>query len=206
MRERRTSAQGRESRELILQTALEVIGRRGFGSTSLRDIAAEVGMTQAGMLHHFGTKENLLVEVLRQRDAATREALAEQDGDEPPSVRVARRNAETPALVHLYASLQAAASAPDHPAHAFFEERQRSVHAVVAADIRARQDAGEMPAGVDADTAATVLLALSDGLQLQQGVDPSIDIAEILAWIWERLASPNEPDGSHDGRVPGGGA
>ena len=90
--------------------------------------------------------------------------------------------------VILCASLQAAASAPDHPAHAFFAERQRSVHAVVAADIRARQDAGEMPAGVDADTAATVLLALSDGLQLQQGVDPSIDIAEILAWTWERLS------------------
>lgn len=188
MRERRTSAQGRESRGLILQTALEVIGRRGYGATSLRDIAAEVGMTQAGMLHHFGTKENLLVEVLRERDVATREALTEQDGDEPPSVRVARRNSETPALVHLYTSLQSAASAADHPARVFFEERQRSVHAVVAADIRSRQDAGEMSSGLDADTAATVLLALSDGLQLQQGVDPSIDIAAVLAWTWECLA------------------
>ncbi|MFI8632599.1 TetR/AcrR family transcriptional regulator [Microbacterium sp. NPDC077663] len=191
MRERRNSAQGRESRELILQTALEVIGRRGYGATSLRDIAAEVGMTQAGMLHHFGTKENLLVEVLRERDVATREALTEQDGDEPPSVRVARRNAETPALVHLYTSLQSAASAADHPARVFFEERQRSVHAVVAADIRSRQDAGEMSSGLDADTAATVLLALSDGLQLQQGVDPSIDIAAVLAWTWERIAAAN---------------
>lgn len=188
MRERRVSAQGRESRELILDTALEVIGRRGYGATSLRDIAGEVGMTQAGMLHHFGTKENLLVEVLRRRDAATREALAEQSGAEPPSVRVARRNAESPALVHLYSNLLVAASAPDHPARSFFEERQQSVHGVVAADIRARQEAGGMPAGVDADTAATVLLALSDGLQLQQGVDSSIDIAEVLAWTWARLA------------------
>lgn len=189
MRERRNSAQGRESRELILRTALEVIGRRGYGATSLRDIAAEVGMTQAGMLHHFGTKENLLVEVLRERDAATRAALAEQTDGEPPSVRVARHNAEAPALVHLYSNLLVAASASDHPARAFFEERQRSVHDVVAADIRSRQDAGAVPVGVDADTAATVLLALSDGLQLQQGVDPSIDIAEVLAWTWEHLTS-----------------
>lgn len=188
MRERRVSAQGRESRELILDTALEVIGRRGYGATSLRDIAGEVGMTQAGMLHHFGTKENLLVEVLRRRDAATREALSEQAGAEPPSVRVARRNAETPDLVHLYSNLLVAASAADHPARAFFEERQEGVHAVVAADIRVRQEAGGMPASLDADMAATVLLALSDGLQLQQGVDPSIDIAAVLAWTWERLA------------------
>lgn len=188
MRERRNSAQGRESRELILDTALEVIGRRGYGATSLRDIAGEVGMTQAGMLHHFGTKENLLVEVLRRRDAATRDALAEQSAAEPPSVRVARRNAESPALVHLYTNLLVAASAADHPARAFFEERQEGVHAVVAADVRARQEAGGMPAGADADMVATVLLALSDGLQLQQGVDPSIDIAEVLAWTWERLA------------------
>lgn len=193
MRERRNSAQGRESRELILETALEVIGRRGYGATSLRDIAGEVGMTQAGMLHHFGTKENLLVEVLRERDAATREALAEQAGAEPPSVRVARRNAESPALVHLYTNLQVAASSPDHPARAFFEERQQSVHAVVAADVRARQDAGEMPAGIDADMAATVLLALSDGLQLQQGVDPTIDIAAVLGWMWERLTEAGRP-------------
>jgi len=197
MRERRNSAHGRESRELILETALAVIGRRGYGATSLRDIAAEVGMTQAGMLHHFGTKENLLVEVLRQRDAASRAALAEEQGDrpdgEPMAVRVARRNAHAPALVHLYVSLQAAAFSPEHPAHAFFRERQREIHDIVAGDIRSAQDAGGVAADVDADGLATVILALSDGLQAQQGVDPSIDIAGTLDWLWRRVAEPPAP-------------
>lgn len=202
MRERRNSAHGRESRELILETALAVIGRRGYGATSLRDIAAEVGMTQAGMLHHFGTKENLLVEVLRQRDAASRAALAaeqpaEEQGDdpdvEPMAVRVARRNAHAPALVHLYVSLQAAAFSPDHPAHAFFRERQREIHDIVAGDIRSGQQAGRIAADVDADAFATVILALSDGLQAQQGVDPGIDIAGTLDWLWRRVAQPGPP-------------
>lgn len=187
-RERRNSAHGRESRELILQTALEVIGRRGYGATSLRDIAAEVGMTQAGMLHHFGTKENLLVEVLRQRDAASRAALADGPDDEPMAVRVARRNAHAPALVHLYVSLQAAAASPDHPAHAFFQTRQREIHDIVTADLHARQDAGEIAADVDIDRFASVILAVSDGLQAQQGVDPTIDIAGTLDWLWRQVA------------------
>jgi len=63
-----------------------------------------------------------------------------------------------------------------------------------------------MPSGVDADMAATVLLALSDGLQLQQGVESSIDIAAVLAWTWDQLANLNGPGGGHDGRVPGVGA
>lgn len=205
MRERRNSAHGRESRELILETALAVIGRRGYGATSLRDIAAEVGMTQAGMLHHFGTKENLLVEVLRQRDAASRAALAEARDDrpdsEPMSVRVARRNAHAPALVHLYVSLQAAAFSPDHPAHGFFRERQLEIHDIVTADIRTRQDAGEVAADVDADAFATVILALSDGLQAQQGVDPGIDIAGTLDWLWRQVAVPGAKAGRIDPTV-----
>lgn len=73
VRKRGTYAKGRAARELILQTALELIGRRGYTATSLRDIADEASMTQAGLLHHFDTKENLLAEVLRKRDEVDRQ-------------------------------------------------------------------------------------------------------------------------------------
>jgi len=186
-RQRRVSARGQETRELILETALEVIGRRGYGATSLREIADAVGVTQAGMLHHFGTKEALLVEVLRQRDIANRRALDAQPGDEPTPVRVARHNANAPALMHLYVSLQAAASTPGHPAHDFFRARQERVHDLVVTDVRARQAAGEVRADLDPDRVATVLLALSDGLQAQLGADPDIDIAATIEWLWAQF-------------------
>ena len=44
---RRSYPQGKESKLAILETALDVIERKGYSATSLRDIAAEVGMTQA---------------------------------------------------------------------------------------------------------------------------------------------------------------
>src|SRR5213595_2586783 len=97
VRPRRGSyARGRATKENILRTALEVIGRKGYSATILRDIADEVGMTQAGLLHHFDTKENLLAEVLRKRDEVNREILAPSaDVTELPLIiRLAHHNVE----------------------------------------------------------------------------------------------------------------
>ena len=184
---RRSYSQGRESQDLILETALEVIQRKGYSATSLRDIAAEVGMTQAGLLHHFGTKENLLAEVLRQRDIVNRRILAAQPGDEPTSIRVARHNTHLPGLVHLYASLQAAAADPAHPAHEFFLRRDTELHGVMTRDIQARQREGSFPADADAASVARVFLAISDGLQAQWGVNPELDLVGTIEWLWKQF-------------------
>ncbi|RKT35694.1 TetR family transcriptional regulator [Microbacterium sp. AG1240] len=186
---KRTYAQGRESQDLILETALEVIERKGYSATSLRDIAAEVGMTQAGLLHHFGTKENLLVEVLRQRDIVNRRNLAPSPGDAPMTIRAARHNTHAPALVHLYTALSAAAADPSHPGHEFFLRREVEVLASMRRDIEARQLAGSFPADVDAAQVARVFFALSDGLQAQWGVNPEVDLAGTIEWLWNQFTS-----------------
>ncbi len=186
---RRVYSQGRESRELILETALAVIERKGYSATSLRDIAAEVGMTQAGLLHHFGTKENLLVEVLQQRDIVDRRDLALMPGDEPMTIRTARHNVEVPGLVHLYVSLEAAAADQDHPANEFFRERERDVIAAVRRDVEARQRTGRFRADVDPAMVARVLLAVSDGLQAQWEINrDAVDLPGTIEWLWHELA------------------
>ncbi|WP_110590039.1 glycoside hydrolase family 3 N-terminal domain-containing protein [Microbacterium suaedae] len=191
---RRSYSQGKESRIAILETALDVIERKGYSATSLRDIAAEVGMTQAGLLHHFGTKENLLVEVLRQRDVVNRRHLTIDPGEEPMTLRTARHNVEVPGLVHLYVSLQAAAADPEHPANEFFRRRGELVTGTIRRDVEARQTAGTFPADVDAAMMARVLLAVSDGLQAQWEVDrDGVDLPATLEWLWEQFASRAEP-------------
>lgn len=188
---RRTYSQGRESQDLILETALVVIERKGYSATSLRDIAAEVGMTQAGLLHHFGTKENLLVEVLRQRDDVNRRILAaepgDEPGDEPATIRMARRNAHLPGLVHLYVSLAAAAADPTHPGNEFFLRRDAEIHGLMTRDIMARQRAGTFPADADAAMVARVFIAISDGLQAQWTVNPSLDLVGTIEWLWRQF-------------------
>lgn len=184
-------SRGRESRELILTTALDVIGHKGYGATSLRDIAAAVGMTQAGLLHHFGTKESLLMEVLRKRDAVGREQLGDSpDDDLPLTIRLARHNLEIPGLIHLFVSLSAAAADSQHPCHAWFRERDAVVHARVTRDIERRQQAGTFDPDVDALVAARMLLALSDGLQVQWAIDPSVDLPGVLESLWRQWSRP----------------
>lgn len=186
---RRTYAQGRESQDLILETALEIIEQKGYGATSLRDIADAVGMTQAGLLHHFGTKENLLVEVLRQRDIVNRRIVAAQGGDDPMTIRVARHNESVPALVNLYVNLEAAAADAEHPAHEFFLRRENEVLASMRRDIEARQQAGTLAQDVDASMLARVFLALSDGLQAQWGINPEVDLGGTIEWLWSQFAA-----------------
>jgi len=62
-------------REGILRAAMATFGSRGYKNGSLSEIAQQVGMTHAGVLHHFGSKDLLLLEVLTYRDRTDVEHL-----------------------------------------------------------------------------------------------------------------------------------
>jgi len=47
------------SRTLILDTALKLFAHRGYGATSVRDIAEEAGLSKGNVYHHFEDKESI---------------------------------------------------------------------------------------------------------------------------------------------------
>jgi len=47
------------SRNLILDTALKLFAHRGYGATSVRDIAAEAKLSKGNVYHHFPDKESV---------------------------------------------------------------------------------------------------------------------------------------------------
>jgi len=53
----------------ILDRAAALFARRGFAKTSLQDVADAVGLSKAGLLHHFPSKEALHAAVLGQAEA-----------------------------------------------------------------------------------------------------------------------------------------
>ena len=57
--ERRTN-----TREQIRSVALEMFAERGYGGTSLREIAERLGVTKAAVYYHFKTKEDILVSLI----------------------------------------------------------------------------------------------------------------------------------------------
>jgi AcrR family transcriptional regulator len=54
--------------EQILDRAAALFARQGFAKTSVQDIADAVGLSKAGLLHHFPSKDALQAAVLEQSD------------------------------------------------------------------------------------------------------------------------------------------
>lgn len=187
-------AKGVAKREEILRAALEVIARNGYGRASVRELADAVGLSQAGLLHYFTSKEELFAEVLRKRDevdAAT--YLTDTSVGIEAMVNVTRHNAQVPGLVQLHARLSTEATDPEHPAHDFFAARYAHLRTELAENIRSRQSRGEMAVSVDPDMAASIVIAASDGLQTQWMLDPELDMARHLDYLWKIFGGAGDP-------------
>ena len=185
MARRGSYAKGVAKREEILTAALDVIARNGYRRTSVRELADAVGLSQAGLLHYFSSKEELFQEILRKRDEVDAAAF-DIDVDQPIEAffGVIRHNSEVPGLVQLYAQLSTEACDPEHPAHAFFVERYVQFRAMFGGMLRDEQAAGTIDPDLDVDRIANLFLAAADGLQTQWMLDPSIDMAEHVAYLW----------------------
>jgi len=55
-----------ERQEQILRAAAELFVRQGYGGTSIRDIAHQVGLLPGSVYHHFPSKEDLFVAIHRE--------------------------------------------------------------------------------------------------------------------------------------------
>jgi AcrR family transcriptional regulator len=170
-------------RQEILDTALEVFAQQGFRGGSLREIADRVGLSQAGVLHHFDSKEALLAAVLEQRDAHNNVAFSADLAAHGllEAVRAAvRRDAASEGLVRLFVTLSAEATDPEHPAHAFFVRRYADLVATVEREVAEEQAAGTVTPSVDPALMARQLVALWDGLQVQWLLDPGQSMSPVM--------------------------
>ncbi|MFE6735158.1 TetR/AcrR family transcriptional regulator [Microbacterium sp. NPDC057650] len=179
-------AKGIAKREEILQAALAVIASHGYRAASVREIADAAGLSPAGLLHYFGSKEELFVAILEARDEQDFEEGASDDGM-AGFLQVMRHNASVPGLVQLYSQLQAEAGDPGHPAHAYFRERTARVHDAFRAQLLAAQERGEIRADLDPEWIMRAGHALADGLQTAWMVTPSIDMVADLEQFLELL-------------------
>jgi AcrR family transcriptional regulator len=64
-----------EARYSILDAAASLLAEGGVAAVQVRAVAARVGMTDAGIAHHFGNRERLLTELLRHGGRQLRTAL-----------------------------------------------------------------------------------------------------------------------------------
>ena len=93
---------GVDTRERLLAAAMDHVAQHGVGDLSLRGLAAALGTSHRMLSYHFGSREGLLVEVIRAVEAEQRAALAQLllDADATPeeTMRRAWRRVADPAL------------------------------------------------------------------------------------------------------------
>src|SRR5215207_8272354 len=65
------------ARERLLDAVIDHIAERGISDLSLRELAAAIGTSHRMLIHHFGSKEGLWVEVIRAVEERQRAALAD---------------------------------------------------------------------------------------------------------------------------------
>lgn len=190
------------TRGRILDAAIDLIGRQGYGATSLAQVASAAGLSPTGLAHHVGTKRELLAAVLQHRDEL--DAFDEEPAGPAPFgmheqlMGLARRNAERPHLVRLFATVSAEAGDEAHPAHAWMREHYEGTLRRIADAFREGIRTGTLRAETPAEDLTREIIALMDGLQVQWLLDPGVDMPGILGAhidrVRERWSAPRAED------------
>ncbi len=196
-----------ERRQQILDAATRVFGAKGTSAGTLQEIAEQVGITRAGVLHHFGSKDMLLQAVLEDRD---RSDVAELPEQHVPSgadwfrhlVRTAVENTQRPGIVQAYAVLSSEALTEGHQATPFFQHRYAALREEGAQAIEQTwSDADLDPERVA--LAAACIPAVMDGLQIQWLLDPEhVDLARATAFCIEAILNAATPSDAEPLELP----
>jgi AcrR family transcriptional regulator len=186
-------AKGEDRKQRILDVAQRLLTRNGWRNTTLAQIAKEAGVSPAGLLHHFESKEQLLHAVLDVRDADD-DAHADQAGDLITEIaQVADRFHRSPELVGTFTVLLVENILPDAPLHDRLLHRYRDAIDIVAEIIRRGQREGRYRADMDAAVKATEIIAFINGMETTWLLDPSIPLTEVFKEYAESLAREFAP-------------
>lgn len=187
----RRTTRPEERRQDILEAALALFAERGYRGASLATIAEKVGLTQQGLLHYFPSKERLLAEVLRLRDERDMATLGSARPTLDALARIVELNQERRGMVQSYTVLSADSVTEGHPAREFFTERYERLRTELAAMVSEELGSG-LRADLTPETAATLLIAVMDGLQLQWLLsDEQVDMAGAFRGMLGLLRGPS---------------
>ena len=172
-----------EKAQRIIAAMRESVGKRGAAGSTFDHVAREAGVSRGLLHYYFGSKERLLVEVVRH-DADVRIALMEE--------RIAGADSVDGIIAGLVHGLEEfledessgsqavlyeliSASRHSEEIRAELAELYRRWRAALTEALREKERAGIVKLQADPETVASVLCALGDGLGMQVVSDPEWD-------------------------------
>lgn len=189
-------AKGEDRKQRILDAAQRLLTRNGWRNTTLAQIAREAGVSAAGLLHHFESKEQLLHAVVDARDTDD-DAHADRTGDLLTQLaRAGERVNRAPELVGTYSVLLVENLMPDAPLHERLLARQRAAISIVTDLIREGQLSGKYRDDFDPALKAVQIVSLVNGMEISWLLDPSVPLQEAIQDYARSLEREFAPDGT----------
>lgn len=181
------------ARQAILDSAAELIRERGVAGTSISDVVARSGTSAGAIYHHFGNKEELILEVGRATIARPLGMILETTmGLDPAGIlrSALGRVAEDEGLAELLLQLWAGAQS-DPALYALLNAEGRGMRRLVVQylDFWVTQNAPDL----DANTLADVLLGLVMGFAVQRALAFDTKLAayaEMASWLLSEASAP----------------
>lgn len=165
------NARGVRGRQRILGAARGVFSEVGFRGATMAMIAARAGITHAGLLYHFASKDDVLEAVLLEATDRGREILGEDAPVAPDHLdalkELVRQNAEDEDWSRLFSVLLGESVALNHPLRERMAARYDSITEGLAAHLRALRESGSSWTDEELERIARILVAVMDGLQYQ---------------------------------------
>ena len=176
-----------EKAQRIVEAMRSSVARRGIAGSTFEHVAREAGVSRGLLHYYFGTKERLLIEVLRN-DAETRfamldEPLAEaRSADDVIAVLVSGAEAvlqtDPGFYVILFELFTAGRQNPEIQAELAALYRSSQKH--VADILREKEAEGVLKLRFDAEACVTYLFAAADGSALQRLTDSERDFSKVI--------------------------
>lgn len=191
-------------RQEIIEAAMSVFAEAGYRATTMKEIARRAGITDRGIVHHFSSKEELLLKVLEVRELES-ELLAPDSPTEilAGMLAVADDNLARPGLVELHSTLSAEAASTEHPAHEHYTRRYLDFREYLAAAFAELKERGELRSSLEPDELALMLIALWDGLQLQWLYDrDAVAVEKLLRHFLDMVAPAAVPQQDEQADTP----
>ncbi|PWG66315.1 TetR/AcrR family transcriptional regulator [Bifidobacterium callitrichidarum] len=183
-------------RKAILQAAVEVFGQKGSAKGTLEEVAEKAGMTRAGVLHHFGSKQRLLLETMQYRDSIDVAGYANKhipDGADlfRHLIKTAQMNQQRKEITRAYVTLSSESVADGNVGYEYFKHRYEVLRGELsdALKVMGKARGVEVDEKVALNTSAAILAAM-DGLQLQWILDPeAVDLSEATEYMIRALVA-----------------
>jgi AcrR family transcriptional regulator len=156
------------TREQLLKAAAEVFAAKGFENASLQTIASRAGVTSATVYRHFESKADLLLGVVEQAIHAmpVAERLEGRDVLTPRDFAKMISSYADPGLGtlrRLAIEIHAAASR-DPEEGGLLRDLNERIHRNLSTKLADCMEAGRLPADLDADRVASLLVVMIMGL------------------------------------------